>query len=129
MAGEYYTIPEDPQYKADAVRKLKDSDPASATNIFNPWMEPVVETMAYLQKAKASLGEDGKVEPGQLPKMGASNITYEDKTLDDVLNDINQDISGLQQTSGSFILMKNPVPAQQRRPKTLYALIMQNWEG
>lgn len=70
MAEEYYKIPKDPQYRAAAIRKLQDSDPASATLIFNPLIEAMLESLAHVQAHKAALGEDGKVDASQLPALG-----------------------------------------------------------
>lgn len=70
MAEEYYKIPKDPQYRAAAIRKLQDSDPASATLVFNPLIEAMLESLAHVQAHKAALGEDGKVDASQLPALG-----------------------------------------------------------
>lgn len=51
MAEEYYLIPENPAYKADEIRKLKDTDPASASLTFNPVFEAIVETLAHEKNA------------------------------------------------------------------------------
>lgn len=69
MADEKYTIPDNPQYIISDIRKLQDTDPASATQTFNPLIEALVETLAYLQKHKAGLDATGKVPENQLPEM------------------------------------------------------------
>lgn len=96
MAGEYYIIPENPAYKADEIRKLQDTDPASASLIFNPVFEKIIESLAY-----------------------------EKNTMDSMSNSMDE----FEQTSGSFILMPKSVPPSQRKPKTLYGLILQNYGG
>ena len=88
MAEEYYKIPKDPQYRAAAIRKLQDSDPASATLIFNPLIEALLESLAHVQVHKAALGEDGKVDASQLPEMDASNFTYDGQPLDEFLDEV-----------------------------------------
>ncbi|ANU54746.1 hypothetical protein I5Q82_06375 [Acutalibacter muris] len=70
MADEKYTIPENPQYKIADIRKLKDTDPASATETFNPVFEPILESVDYLNKHKAALDTAGKVPESQLPALG-----------------------------------------------------------
>lgn len=78
MAEEYYKIPENPEYRAAAIRKLQDSDPASATKTFNPVFEPILESVEYLNKHKAGLDEDGKVPSGQLPTLGGHTAQAEE---------------------------------------------------
>ena len=93
MAEEYYKIPKDPQYRAAAIRKLQDSDPASATLIFNPLIEAMLESLAHVQVHKAALGEDGKVDASQLPEMDASNFTYDGQPLDEFLDEVKESVS------------------------------------
>ena len=93
MAEEYYKIPKDPQYRAAAIRKLQDSDPASATLIFNPLIEAMLESLAHVQAHKAALGEDGKVDASQLPEMDASNFTYDGQPLDEFLDEVKESVS------------------------------------
>lgn len=69
MADEKYTIPDNPQYKISDIRKLQDTDPASATQTFNPVIEPILESVEYLNQNKAGLDENGKVPENQLPEM------------------------------------------------------------
>lgn len=45
------------------------------------------------------------------------------------LSALREQVQELAQTSGSFILMQTPLPAPQRRQKTLYALILQDYGG
>ena len=93
MAEEYYKIPKDPQYRAAAIRKLQDSDPASATLVFNPLIEAMLESLAHVQAHKAALGEDGKVDASQLPEMDASNFTYDGQPLDEFLDEVKESVS------------------------------------
>ncbi len=93
MAEEYYKIPENPEYRAAAIRKLQDSDPASATLIFNPLIEAMLESLAHVQAHKAALGEDGKVDASQLPEMDASNFTYDGQPLDEFLDEVKESVS------------------------------------
>lgn len=46
MAEEYYQIPENPQYDPEHVRKLQNSDPASAEDTFNPLVEQILTNIA-----------------------------------------------------------------------------------
>ena len=45
-ADEIYTLPDNPTYHED-IRKLQDSDPASASNTFNPVLQKIVENTHY----------------------------------------------------------------------------------
>ncbi len=68
MAEEKYVIPEEPQYRVPDIRKLQDSDPVIASEIMNPTLiEPILESIAYHEKHKAELSEDGKIPAEQLP--------------------------------------------------------------
>ncbi len=68
MADEKYVVPEDPKYRVPDIRKLQDRDPVSASEIVNPTLiEPILESIAYHEKHKAGLSEDGKITPEQLP--------------------------------------------------------------
>lgn len=69
MADETYKIPEDPQYQIEEIRKLQDSDLASATGTFNPLIQKILESIAHVNRHKAQLSEEGKVPPEQLPEM------------------------------------------------------------
>ena len=93
MAEEIYTIPEDPKYDPN-IRKLQDSDPASASGVFNPLIQMIVGNIAAvkaLADSKAALGEAGKIPAGQLPAMdydpkgSAAKVREE---LDERLGDI-----------------------------------------
>lgn len=59
MAEEYYQIPENPQYDPEHIRKLKNSDPASAEQIFNPLIQRILENIAAVQTAIDELARRG----------------------------------------------------------------------
>ncbi len=93
MAEETYIIPEDPKYDP-SIRKLQDSDPASASGVLNPLIQKIVGNIAavkVLADGKAALDADGKVPTGQLPAMdydpkgSAAKVREE---MDDRLGDI-----------------------------------------
>lgn len=44
---ETYVIPENPEY-SESIRKLQDSDPASASATFNPLIEALIGNIHYL---------------------------------------------------------------------------------
>ena len=69
MADKNYTIPENPAYRVKELRQLQDTDPASATQTFNPLISGILESVEHLNQHKAELSEDGKVPPDQLPEM------------------------------------------------------------
>lgn len=43
-----YRFPSDPTYSED-IRKLQDSDPASASQVFNPLLQALIENIHYLK--------------------------------------------------------------------------------
>lgn len=49
MADEYYPIPAEPQYR-EQIRKLQNSDPASADGTFNPLIAALIENTAAVKK-------------------------------------------------------------------------------
>ncbi len=49
MADKYYPIPENPHYNTE-IRELQDNDPASATDIFNPLVERLIENTHAVKK-------------------------------------------------------------------------------
>lgn len=49
MADEYYPIPAEPQYQ-EQIRKLQNSDPASADGTFNPLISTLIENTAAVKK-------------------------------------------------------------------------------
>lgn len=49
MADEYYPIPAEPQYR-EQIRKLQNSDPASADGTFNPLISMLIENTATVKK-------------------------------------------------------------------------------
>lgn len=74
MAEEKYTIPKDPAYQVEDIRKLQDSDPASATDTFNPLIQKVLESIANVNRRKAELAADGKVSAELLPTGEAGGV-------------------------------------------------------
>ena len=70
MPDEKYAIPENPEYRARQIRKLRDSDPASATQAFNPLVASMLESVDYLYQNRAPLDENGKIPETYLPALG-----------------------------------------------------------
>lgn len=71
MAEETYAIPAEPQY-SENIRKLQDSDPASASQILNPLIARLVENIASVKRqadGAARLDAGGKVPAAQLPSL------------------------------------------------------------
>ena len=58
MTEEKYTIPAEPVYSGD-IRKLQDSDPASATTTFNPLIQRLSENTHAVKMQVESLTEEG----------------------------------------------------------------------
>lgn len=48
----YYEIPDNPEYSTE-IRKLENSDPASAEKVFNPLFQTLINNTHYLHKNKA----------------------------------------------------------------------------
>ena len=42
MAEEFYTVPESPEYNAEAIRKIQDTDPVRASTIVNPVVQQMI---------------------------------------------------------------------------------------
>lgn len=66
MADTYYPIPENPQYNTE-IRALQDSDPASATDIFNPLVERLIENTHAVKKESEQKIEDLRNSINTLP--------------------------------------------------------------
>lgn len=49
MAEEKYAVPANPTY-SEKIRKLQDTDPASASQIFNPLFSRLIENIAYVKR-------------------------------------------------------------------------------
>ena len=51
MAEQYYSIPENPQYDIQTIRKLQNSDPVNAQTIVNPLIARILENIAAVHNA------------------------------------------------------------------------------
>lgn len=49
MEEEKYIIPANPEY-SEEIRKLQDSDPASASTVFNPLIERLIENITAVRR-------------------------------------------------------------------------------
>lgn len=56
MADEYYLIPAEPQYR-ELIRKLQNSDPASADGTFNPLIAALIENTAAVKRQLDSMAK------------------------------------------------------------------------
>lgn len=72
MPNETYSVPENPGFPIDSIRKILNTDPVNAEDFITPLVESLLELAAYLNKHKADLGENGKVPENQLPEMDLS---------------------------------------------------------
>ena len=70
MAGPTYPGPEDPAYRIRGIRQIQDEDFVSATEVVNPVVEGILESVDYLRLHTPALGEDGKVPETALPLTG-----------------------------------------------------------
>lgn len=55
MADPKYPIPENPAYRVRDIRAIQDEDYVSATEVVNPVVEAVLESMEYLNQHKAAV--------------------------------------------------------------------------
>jgi len=106
MAGRNYTVPENPVYDPN-IRALLDSDPASASGVFNPLFEQLIaniHAVKLLVDRKADAGADGKVPLEQLPidsKLAAgSNNLVSNALVYAALDNINQTIAAINAALG-----------------------------
>ena len=107
MAEKNYTIPDNPEYDPN-IRELQDSDPASASGIFNPLLQKIISNIHFLklrQDKKADIGTDGKIPLAQLPVDSELSETSQNpvqnkvvqaalKVLNDTITTINSTLSG-----------------------------------
>lgn len=70
MADKNYTIPENPAYRVKELRQLQDTDPASASQTFNPLISGILESVEHLNLHKAPLDENGKIPDEYLNAQG-----------------------------------------------------------
>ena len=104
MGEEKYTIPASPQYSED-IRKLQDTDPASASQIFNPLFARLIENIASVKRQTdraATLDAGGKVPAAQLPSL--CPFVAGDSAPEDTLKlwiDTTENTGGLKYYNGS----------------------------
>jgi len=55
MADPKSPIPENPAYRVHDIRAIQDEDYVSATEVVNPVVEAVLESMEYLNQHKAAV--------------------------------------------------------------------------
>ncbi len=70
MPDPKYRIPDSPTYRVHDIRAIQDEDYVSATEVVNPVVEAVLESVEYLSLHRAGLDENGKVPTAQLPALG-----------------------------------------------------------
>ena len=113
MAERNYPVPEAPVYEPE-IRALQDSDPASASTVFNPLIERLIaniHAVKQLADGKAVLSADGKVPLEQLPMAGALSAGSENpvsaavvyaalQTIDTSLSNINTALNTLNTALG-----------------------------
>lgn len=95
MADPKYPVPEEPAYKIRDIRQIQDEDFVSATDVVNPVVEGILESVEYLHRHTPALGEDGKVPTNQLPALGGhiaqatapsnTNLLWVDTSNDNLL--------------------------------------------
>lgn len=71
----------------------------------------------------------GQDEEGNYIWNGLTTLPVEEMGGGNFLPTLREQVQELAQTAGSFILMQTPLPTPQRRQKTLYGLIVQDYGG
>lgn len=87
---EKYAIPANPQYSED-IRKLQDTDPASASRIFNPLFSRLIENIASVKRQADEAGLTASSVIGldiTVPKDGWRDSQGEDGEPDGLCADI-----------------------------------------
>lgn len=74
MADPKYQVPEDPAYKIRDIRQIQDEDFVSATDVVNPVVEGILESVEYLRQNTPALDDDGKVPEDKLPALGGHTV-------------------------------------------------------
>lgn len=64
---EIYVIPEKPQY-SEEIRRLQDSDPASASMVFNPLIQKIVENIAAVKQGADTAWDEASGDTAELQK-------------------------------------------------------------
>lgn len=109
MADEKYVLPQDPQYRVNDMRKLQDTDPVNASEVVNPTLiEPILESVEYLNKHKAELTPDGKVPASQLPLNvpgGVASLGEDGKVPKSQLPEMNYDPAGSADEVGEALVL------------------------
>ena len=57
MAEEFYTVPENPEYNAAAIRKIQDTDPVRASTIVNPVVQQMINNTHAVKKQADQNGQ------------------------------------------------------------------------
>ena len=67
MAEEFYTVPESPEYNAEAIRKIQDTDPVRASTIVNPVVQQMITNThaVKLQADQNTLAVDAAAEAAE----------------------------------------------------------------
>lgn len=50
MADEKYQLPQEPAYRIHDIRRLQNTDAGHADKVFNPVIEPILESVEYLDR-------------------------------------------------------------------------------
>lgn len=83
----YYEIPDNPEYSTE-IRKLENSDPASAEKVFNPLFQTLINNTHYLHKNKADKDMSNVNEEAFIKLMSTFNcgVFYVEATAGNATN-------------------------------------------
>ncbi len=83
----YYEIPDNPEYSTE-IRKLENSDPASAEKVFNPLFQTLINNTHYLHKNKADKDMSNVNEEAFIKLISTFNcgVFYVEATSGDATN-------------------------------------------
>lgn len=83
MADEYYSVPQNPVYDEETIRKIQDNDPVRASTIVNPVLEQMIENTSAVKRQADKSTERLK----EIEEQGPGAIFMPDGTpLDKVLD-------------------------------------------
>ena len=76
MADEKYIIPPEPAYRLHGIRRLQNTDPGNADKVLNPVIEPILESVEYLNRHKTGQAQ-GHGPPGPATPGGAGGHYFD----------------------------------------------------
>lgn len=76
MADEKYQLPQEPAYRIHDIRRLQNTDAGHADKVLNPVIEPILESVEYLNRHKTGQAQ-GHGPPGPATPGGAGGHYFD----------------------------------------------------